>query len=45
MKKKMLFVLVIGAVLFAAFGRGVFSRKEGVNYDMAPSKGAISLLS
>lgn len=36
MKKKMLFVLVIGAVLFAAFGRGVFSRKEGVNYDMAP---------
>jgi HlyD family secretion protein len=35
-KKKMLFVLVIGAVLFAAFGRGVFSRKEGVNYDMAP---------
>jgi len=32
----MLFVLVIGAVLFAAFGRGVFSRKEGVNYDMAP---------
>ena len=36
MKKKMLFVLVIGAVLFAAFGRGVFSRKEGVYYDMAP---------
>lgn len=36
MKKKMLFVLVIGAVLFAAFGRGVFSRKEGVNYDIAP---------
>ena len=36
MKKKMLFVLVIGAVLFAVFGRGVFSRKEGVNYDMAP---------
>jgi len=35
-KKKMLFVLVIGAVLFAVFGRGVFSRKEGVNYDMAP---------
>nr|WP_274703207.1 efflux RND transporter periplasmic adaptor subunit [Acetomicrobium hydrogeniformans] len=32
----MLFVLVIGAVLFAVFGRGVFSRKEGVNYDMAP---------
>lgn len=36
MKKKILFVLVIGAVLFAAFGRGVFSRKEGVNYDMVP---------
>ncbi len=36
MKKKILFVLVIGAVLFAAFGRGVFSRKEGVYYDMAP---------
>jgi len=35
-KKKILFVLVIGAVLFAAFGRGVFSRKEGVYYDMAP---------
>lgn len=35
MKKKMLFALVIGAVLFAAFGRGVFSRKEGVYYDMA----------
>lgn len=36
MKKKMLFALVIGAVLFAAFGRGFFSRKEGVYYDMAP---------
>jgi len=35
-KKKILFVLVIGAVLFAAFGRGVFGRKESVNYDMTP---------